>query len=65
MPWGGGSVLLNRINNEKDISKLVLFDTWIMNSDRFPPKGSYIPENLDNYLFLRKLRGRHHPHEAQ
>lgn len=57
--WDGSDILLSKINNVKDISKLVLFDTWIMNSDRTPPKESYIPTNRDNYLFLRKPRAKY------
>lgn len=34
-PWGGGAEDLQRVTNKEDITRLVLFDTWIRNRDRY------------------------------
>jgi hypothetical protein len=45
----GGDVFLKRLVNPDDVSKLVVFDTWIRNPDRCPPEG--LPNNRDNLFF--------------
>jgi len=62
IPWGGGSSLLSKISNSNDITKLAIFDTWIMNFDRYPPESSLMEPNLDNYLFVREPAPRHNKH---
>lgn len=37
--WGGNRRELNRLANPHDISRLVVFDTWILNRDRCAPDG--------------------------
>ncbi len=52
-PWGGSERELTRIENKEDFTKLVIFDTWIRNEDRYFPR--VVPEksriNYDN-VFL-------------
>lgn len=43
------NLILSKLRNKKDISKLIIFDTWIRNSDRFFEESS----NYDNLLFSR------------
>ena len=33
-PWGGSDRELKRLENPEDISRLVVFDTWVLNCDR-------------------------------
>ncbi|SNT11677.1 hypothetical protein SAMN05216374_2759 [Tardiphaga sp. OK246] len=47
----GGDVFLSRLHNPEDISKLVVFDTWIRNADRCPPDPQNTPYNRDNLFF--------------
>jgi hypothetical protein len=51
-PWSGGEKQLKKIVNQKDIMRLVVFDTWILNPDRCPPKGDRRKPNPDNILFV-------------
>lgn len=52
----GGNTFLSRLNNPADISKLVVFDTWIRNADRCAPKCTDTPQNLDNLFFTPAVR---------
>jgi hypothetical protein len=36
-PWGGSPEELEALVNPEDISRLVVFDTWTRNCDRYPP----------------------------
>tara|TARA_R100001143_G_C3353835_1_gene131141 strand:- start:1144 stop:1881 length:738 start_codon:yes stop_codon:yes gene_type:complete len=58
--WDGGDVYLSRLQSPSVVTKLIIFDTWIMNPDRYPPRGSLIPtpENRDNILFEHRGGGR-------
>lgn len=47
----GGDEFLRRIANREDVSKLVVFDTWIRNADRCPPNLHDVPYNRDNLFF--------------
>lgn len=47
--WGGSERQLKKVVNRVDISRLVVFDTWIRNRDRRSPDGARV--NLDN-VFL-------------
>jgi hypothetical protein len=49
-PWGGKEIQLNRLFNPQDISRLVVFDTWVLNCDRHAPKRHRKP-NFNN-VFL-------------
>ena len=49
-PWSGKSRELKRLTNTSDISRLVVFDTWIRNRDRYCPAPNG-PCNRDN-VFL-------------
>lgn len=44
--------LVAKIRQKDDIAKLVVFDTWVRNSDRFPTEGNHnnSTSNLDNLL---------------
>ncbi len=44
--------MLSKLSNVQDISKLVIFDTWLRNYDRYDPQ--YANLNSDNYL-LRQI----------
>ena len=45
-PWGGAGRQLEQLVNPEEITRLVLFDTWTRNCDRYAPKGRRI--NRDN-----------------
>ena len=47
-PWGGESTELVRLANRADIPTLVVFDTWTLNCDRFPPNPAERRPNFDN-----------------
>lgn len=51
MTWGGTEDELNSLVNPEDIGKLVLFDTWTRNCDRYPPDINARKPNLGN-VFL-------------
>ncbi len=66
--WGGKSRELRRLVNVSDISRLVVFDSWIRNRDRYspPPNGRC---NRDNVFLSREaptgkllLRAMDHTH---
>lgn len=54
--WGGNARQLTQLSNPDDISRLVVFDTWTLNCDRYRPPQEGGPSakprvNLDN-VFL-------------
>ncbi len=58
--WDGGRESLARIGNSDVLARIVIFDTWIRNEDRYPPINSegavqsqWRP-NLGNVLFVRE-----------
>lgn len=53
-PWGGGADALLSIECRRDISGLVVLDTWIRNCDRYRP-GPDQRVNYDN-VFLAQVR---------
>lgn len=56
-PWSGKAEELDRLINPEDIFKLVVFDTWILNVDRYPPTGIDRKPNYDNvFLSTEGLR---------
>jgi hypothetical protein len=48
-PWSGSDRQLEELSNPHAITRLVIFDTWILNRDRYAPDGNRI--NRDN-VFL-------------
>ncbi len=67
-PWGGKGTQLNRLINPLDISRLVVFDTWVLNCDRFAPNHQRRPnynnvflstEAPDGYLILKAMDHTH------
>lgn len=53
-PRDGGDTFLSRLRAPEDVSKLVVFDTWIRNLDRFLNGQA----NSDNLLYIRSPTGR-------
>ena len=53
--WGRDKRLLNRLENPIDISRMVVFDTWVLNFDRYGPAGCRI--NMDNVFFSSEAEG--------
>ena len=53
--WGQDKRLLGRLANVDDVSRLVVFDTWVLNPDRYGPNGSRV--NLDNVFFSSETDG--------
>lgn len=51
LTWGGSEQELTKLENPQDISRLVVFDTWTRNCDRYPPDLSTRKPNRDN-VFL-------------
>jgi hypothetical protein len=55
-PWSGSSKELKRLVNPQAITRLVVFDTWVRNDDRYPPvdtegkRQSQWRPNYDNVL---------------
>ncbi|WP_165233370.1 HipA family kinase [Aquisphaera insulae] len=52
-PWGGKVSELKYLINPGDISRLVVFDTWILNCDRHAPEGRRRP-NYNNVFLSRE-----------
>jgi len=51
-PWSGGEEELNLLDNPQDVARVVVFDTWVRNCDRYLPREGKEPHvNRDN-LFL-------------
>jgi hypothetical protein len=67
-PWSGKGSQLNRLINPQDISRLVVFDTWVLNCDRHAPIGQRKPnfnnvflseEAPNGYLLLKSMDHTH------
>jgi hypothetical protein len=55
IPWGGSTEELNTLANPNDIGRLIVFDTWTRNCDRFRSgKNGQPRKNRDNVYFSRK-----------
>ncbi len=52
----GGTAFLRKLTNPEDVAKLVVFDTWIRNSDRHSPWIQGQGSNLDNLFFRQSGR---------
>lgn len=46
--WGGSEDELRALENKSDITRLVVFDTWVRNCDRYPPDLSARKPNYAN-----------------
>jgi hypothetical protein len=55
--WGGDSETLDRLKNRSDLTKLVIFDTWVRNCDRRSEYGGRIRQNRDNVFIVRSDAG--------
>lgn len=55
-PSDGTDNFVSRLDRPGDVAKLVFFDTWIRNSDRFPPPGGWGEPNRDNLFFTAVAR---------
>ncbi len=53
-PWGGGRNELENLENPEDIPKLVVFDTWTLNCDRYQPSLDRPRMNRDNVFLSRE-----------
>jgi hypothetical protein len=49
--WGGDIDSLRLVDNIEDISRMILFDTWVRNCDRYRPEPRR--RNLDNVFYVR------------
>lgn len=55
-PWGGDGAQLKKLVNPEDITRLVLFDTWIRNRDRHGPREGEQPrKNFDNVFLSEEV----------
>lgn len=52
----GTDAPLKRLIDPGAPSRMVIFDTWIRNYDRWPPEGSIFEPNRDNLLFTSQGR---------
>ncbi|MGA2035326.1 MAG: HipA family kinase [Thermoguttaceae bacterium] len=53
-PWGKSSEELDALINPESITHLVVFDTWTLNCDRYPPELTKREPKYDN-VFLEKV----------
>lgn len=54
-PWGGAAGELDLLDNLQDVARLVVFDTWTRNCDRYGPKDGQPPRiNRDNVFFSER-----------
>lgn len=53
-PRDGGDIFLSRLRKKGDVARLVIFDTWIRNFDRYQIDS----ENSDNLLYVKAAFGR-------
>ncbi|MBI3268673.1 MAG: hypothetical protein HYZ53_06605 [Planctomycetes bacterium] len=49
--WGGDEADLLCLENPEAIARIVLFDTWTLNADRYPPPGVSRRPHYDNVFF--------------
>ena len=52
--WGGDSRELSRLVNPEDVGRIVVFDNWTRNWDRFPPDLTGRSPNYDN-VFIESI----------
>lgn len=51
MTWSGDEKQLKLLENPEVITGLVVFDTWVLNRDRYSPQGMNRQPNYDNVFF--------------
>ena len=51
--WGGKATELDKIANIEDLGRLILFDTWVLNCDRYPADLTARKPNRDNVFLSR------------
>jgi len=54
LTWGGSAEELEIVENSQDISRLVIFDTWTLNCDRYPPDPETRKPNHNNVFLSRE-----------
>jgi hypothetical protein len=54
--WSGKESALESLLNPEDIARLVVFDTWVLNADRYAPHGMFRRPNFEN-VFLSERDG--------
>lgn len=54
--WSGSSIELQSLQNPSDITRLVVFDTWVRNCDRHPPDLTTRKPNYANVYLARTER---------
>lgn len=52
--WGGTADELAHVENTDLLTRLVVFDTWVRNVDRYPPQDMPWHVNTDNVLLTRE-----------
>lgn len=52
--WGGKASELDKVANPEDVVRLVLFDTWVVNCDRYPADLTARKPNRDNVFLSRE-----------
>jgi hypothetical protein len=51
--WSGDKRQLSLLSNQQDVSRLVVFDTWTLNCDRYSmPENGFVPRINRNNVFL-------------
>ena len=60
--WGGTVDELKATENASDVARLVVFDTWVRNCDRYPPDITVRKPNPDNVFLSSRgaKRGKFH-----
>ncbi len=56
--WSGDSRELEKIANRQDLTRLIVFDTWIRNRDRYFVRGGEKRANCDNVFLAGEEAGR-------
>jgi hypothetical protein len=57
--WGGDVESLQNAANAEDVTRLVIFDTWVRNCDRYRPQPQRC--NLDNVFCVHRPENARHP----
>jgi hypothetical protein len=50
-PWGGSEAELKTLENQEALTRLVVFDTWVLNRDRYFVDPVLGRERYDNVFF--------------
>jgi hypothetical protein len=57
IPHDGSDVLITKLRNPGDVARLIVFDTWVRNFDRYCGENEYgYGQNPDNVLFSKSNR---------